>query len=202
MLVSVVNLKCSNCGESLSEAMARCPSCNQPVVIKKASSLLGMTPSELDSRRRLMDAATLGAGDSPFASDADFTSGCCLMRLKMFDQALIRFDKVLSTNPSNADAFFCAAIAVLKGKRPFLAPLSDVRRAQAYLDAAKTLEARGVFLCFIAYTKQDFYERRCLRVEPNWRQEMRSAVAKGLTLEDMRGLFALLGQQYSDEFLT
>ena len=195
MLVSVVNLKCSNCGESLSESMATCPSCDQPVVIRRVSSLLGLTPQELSARSRLVDFEAMRECGDPLDVDADFTAGCCLLRLKMFEQAIVRFEKVVSANPCNADVFFCMAIAVLKGKRPFLTPLADVRKAQDSLIAATMIEDRAIFHYFLAYIKQDFYARRFLRVQPDWRQELQSAQLMGITVEERGELFELLGQK-------
>ena len=193
MLVSVVNLKCSNCGESLSESVARCPSCDQPVVIKKVSSLLGLSPPELYARSRLMDREIMDGHNGELASDADFTAGCCFLRLKMFDMAIARLGKAVDSNPCNADAFFCMAIAVLKGKKAFLAPLVDIRKAQECLDAAILIDERGIFRYFLAYIKQDFYARRFLNVDPDWRSEMQSALSLGIGEEDHNELFDLLG---------
>ena len=194
MLVSVVGLKCSNCGESLSESMAICPSCDQPVVIRKVSSLLGLTMPELRTRSRLMDIEALRDCGDPLSADADFTSGCCLLRLKMFEQAIVHFDKAIAADPCNADALFCAAIAALKGKRPFLVSLADVRKAQECLVAASMIEDRAVFHYLLAYIKQDFYSRRFLRVEPDWRHELQCAIELGIVVEEKEELFMLLGQ--------
>lgn len=194
MLVSVVGFKCSNCGESLSESMATCPSCDQPVVIRKVSSLIGLTMPELRARSQLMDVEALRDCGDPLSADADFTSGCCLLRLKMFERAIARFDKAVAADPCNAEALFCSAIAALKGKRPFLASLADIRKAQECIVAAEMVEERAVFYYFLAYIKQDFYARRFLRVEPDWRQELQCALAMGIAVEEKQELFALLGQ--------
>lgn len=201
MLVSVVNLKCSNCGESLAESMSRCPSCDQPVVIKKMSSLFGVPPAELNMRWRLMDRARLEEQDNDLVSDADFTAGCCFLRLKMFDRAMMRFDKTVTLNPGNADAFFCMAVSALKGKRPFLVPLADIRKAHESLDAAVMIEERAIFRLFLAYVKYDFFARRFLQIEPDWQTELLSAVALGLTDEDVDELFTALGQACPKELL-
>ena len=198
MLVSVVNLKCSNCGEPLSESMTMCPSCDQPVVIKKISSLLGLTQSELYARSRLMDSGALKKQGISTA-ETDFTAGCCLLRLKMYDQAIERFDSVIEINPCNADVYFSMAIADLKGNRPFLAPLINIRRAQESLTCATMIEDRAVFHYLLAYIKYDFYARRFLRVEPNWQLEFQNALALGITTEESDELFEILEKDCPEE---
>ena len=193
MLVSVVNLKCSNCGESLSESMARCPSCDQPVVIKKISSLFGLPPTELYSRSRLMDYEIMGGQNRNLVPDADFTAGCCFLRLRMFDQAFVRLSRAVDSNPCNADALFCLAITVLKGRKAFLVPLADIRKVQEYLNAAILVDERSVFRYFLAYIKQDFYARRFLNVYPDWRSELQCALSLGVDHAECDELFNLLG---------
>lgn len=193
MLVSVVNLKCSNCGESLTESMAKCPSCDQAVVIKKVSSLLGLPSAELHSRSRLMDREIMGGQNGNLVSDADFTAGCCFLRLKMFDQAIVRLGRAVDSDPCNVNALFCMAIAALKGKKAFLVPLADIRKVQEYLDAAMLVDERGIFRYFLAYIKQDFYARRFLKVEPSWHDEMQIALSLGVGQEERDELFNLLG---------
>ena len=199
MLVSVVNLKCSNCGERLSESMSRCPSCDQPVVIKKVSSLFGLSSLELQTRSRLMDREVMSGQSGDLASDADFTAGCCFLRLKLFDQAIERLGKAVDSNPCNVDALFCMAVAALRGKKAFVVPLADIREAQGYLDAAIMIDDRGIFRYFLAYIKQDFYARRYLKVEPNWLDELQSALAFGIDNAERDELFNLLGVVCPDE---
>lgn len=198
MLVSVVNLKCSNCGEPLSESITRCPSCDQPVVIKKISSLLGLTQSELYARSRLMDSEGVKNQGTLYA-DTNYTAGCCLLRLKMYDQAILRFGKVIEISPCNADVFFSMAIADLKGLRPFLAPLVNVRKALENLARATMIEDRAVFHYFLAYIKFDFYARRFLRIDPNWQYEFRNALTLGLTTEEANELFDVLEKECPEE---
>lgn len=194
MLVSVVNLKCSNCGESLSESMMRCPSCDQPVVVRNVSSLLGLNHAQLSARRSAVDRELMGRCDGSFDAAADFTVGCCLLRLKMYEQSIERLARAISTDPYNVESLFCSAIAALRGRKAFVTPLADLRQAQKFIEAAILIDERPIFRFFLAYIKQDFYDRRCLKIEPNWRWEFQRALSLGLGADDRAELFDLLGQ--------
>lgn len=196
-MVSVINLKCSNCGDVLSERQTICESCMQPVVIKKMSSLMGLSPQELNKRGRLIGAEASKGGE--FASDANFTAGCCFLRLKLYDQAFSRFEKAFNEDMDNAEAYFYAAVARLMGKRPFLCPLVELRKAQEYAEAAMAIDDRAIFHYFLAYIKLDFYAKKFLKVTPDWRQEYQESLGNYISKEDVDDLFNLLGQQCPKE---
>ena len=202
MLVSVVNLKCSNCGAPLAESMSRCPSCDQPVVIKKFSSLLGLASTDLNMRWRLLNNETVGGRNGALTSGADFTIGCCLLRLKMFDRALLSLGRVVTSDPYNVEALFCMAVAGLKGRRPFQVPLADIRKIQECLDAALLIDERAIFRYFLAYLKYDFYERHFLRVVPNWQQELQASIVLGLSAEEQSELINMVEDQGLKEFMN
>ena len=201
MAVPIEDVKCSNCGCTLSGLELTCPVCGQPMIVKNISSLLGMTPLALNARRRLMESELQRGVGMPFAADANFTIGCCLLLLKMFDQSIVRFAKAIDTNPYNAEAFFCMAIAVLKGRRPILTPLANIKNAQQNIDAAAMIEERSLFRYFMAYIKYDFYARQFLRVTPNWQWELQRARMLGITDKESVALFAILGQECPREFV-
>lgn len=198
-MVQVVNLKCSNCGDSLTECQTVCESCMQPVVVKHMSSLAGLTPQELNRRGRIMGQEAQKGGE--FASDASFTAGCCFLRLKLYDQALPRFEKAFNEDMDNAEAYFYAAVTLLKGRRPFLVPLVDLKKAQEYVNAAIMIDDRPLFHYFLAYIKLDFYAKKFLRIEPDWKYELQTALSTGIKQDDQFDLFGLIGQACPNEII-
>lgn len=196
-MVQVLNLKCSNCGDALTERQTVCESCMQPVVIKHMSSLAGLTPQELNKRGRLMGQEAQKGGE--FSSDANFTAGCCFLRLRLFDQALPRFERAFNEDMDNAEAYFYAAVSLLKGRRPFLTPLSELRKAQEYISAAIMIDDRPLFHYFLAYIKFDFYSKKFLRIDPDWKFELHTALSTGIKQDDQHELFGLIGQLCPEE---
>ena len=194
MLVQVVDLKCSNCGDALSEKQVRCESCGSPVVIKRMSSLMGMMPQDLNKRGRMMAQELQNGQSGELASDANFTAGCCFLKLKLYDQALPRFEQAFNANMDNAEAYFYAAVALLQGRRPYLTPVANLNKAVEYVNAALMIDDRPLFHYFMAYLKQDYYARKFLRVQPDWKFELSQAFQLGLDEDDSIELFELLNQ--------
>ena len=84
-------------------------------------------------------------------------------------------------------------IPLLKGKKAFLTPMANIKKAIEYVNAALMIEDRGVFHYFLAYIKFDFYARKFLRISPDWREELVLAQATtNLSPTDCDMLFDIL----------
>lgn len=193
MAVKVVDMKCSGCGAALSASQSFCEYCGNPIVVSSFNSIVGRTASELNRLVRALDGEASGGGGSEMENMAKFTQASCYLKLKLYDKAIQRFEEAIEENFDNPETYFYAAVALLKGKKAFLTPLDSVRKAEAYLDAALDIENRGVFNYFKAYLKYDFYARKFLNVQPDWRAELQTAVSNNLSRCDADMLFAVLG---------
>ena len=94
--------------------------------------------------------------------------------------------------PCDPDSYLRASVKLLGGKKPFLAKHSDIDRIDAYMKAALKMEHSGILLYFWAYVKYDFYERKFLRTEPDYRSLLREAREAGVTEKEIEALFAML----------
>lgn len=123
---------------------------------------------------------------------AGMMEGLRLLKLGLHAQALVSFEKALRTNVPDPDAYFYAAAAMLKGKRPFLADRKTIQAIEEYLTAASRIEDRPVYSFFLAYVKYDYYHRKMLRTTPDHTKLLRHARERGLTPEQIGELFSLL----------
>ena len=136
----------------------------------------------------------LREGTSPeLNSNIKFTLGGCYLKLKLYDKALQKFEDAIEDDFDNPEAPFYAAVSLLKGKKAFLAPMADIKKAMEYVNAALMVEDRGVFHYFLAYLKFDFYARKYLRISPDWEEELQLAQVTNLSPTDCDMLFDILG---------
>ena len=56
------------------------------------------------------------------------------------------------------------------------------------------IEDRPLFHYLLAYMKFDFYAKKFLRVQPDWKFELQRALSTGIRQDDQFELFELLGQ--------
>ena len=194
MAVQIIDMKCSNCDADLSASMLKCPYCKKPVVITSFNSVYAQDLPTLNQVSRDLD-KDLREGNTPeLSGNIKFTLGGCYLKLKLYDKALQRFEEAIEENFDNPEASFYAAVSLLKGKKAFLTPMADIKKAIEYVNAALMVEDRGVFHYFLAYIKFDFYARKYLRISPDWREELMLAQSTtNLSPTDCNMLFDILG---------
>lgn len=193
MAVKVINLKCSACGAALTPSQMQCEYCDRPVVVTSFNSVYAQDLPTLNRLSRALD-KDLREGVSPeLGADMKFTIGGCYLKLKLYDKALQRFEEAIEENFDNPEASFYAAVSLLKGKKAFLTPMANIKKAIEYVNAALMVEDRGVFHYFLSYIKFDFYARKYLRISPDWQEELILAQANNLSPTDCEMLFDILG---------
>ena len=192
MAVQLINMKCSGCGETLSPSMSECPSCGNAVVFSSFNSILKRTEQDLGKLARKLENDP-DANSPEMGNMVKFTLASCYLKLRLYDKALAKFEAAIEENLDNPETYFYAAVSLLKGKKACLTPMTNIRKALEYLDAATDIEPRGVFYFFKAYLKYDFFARKYLQVTPDYKAELRQAIANNLSPFDAEELFSILG---------
>ena len=189
MSLQTISLECPGCGYSISTDMKSCPRCKGPIIITSFHSVYDM--AELQTKEYVRGYQKALAAN-PDSMQLKASVAMCYLKLKMYDKAYEAFNQLLEDNFDDSESFFYAAVCLLKGKRPFLAQLSSVKKIQEYMEAAMLIEERGVYHLFLAYVKLDYYAKKALRVVPNWQDEVKLARQNGVSAEDTRILFEML----------
>ncbi|MDR2675236.1 MAG: hypothetical protein LBC18_10355 [Opitutaceae bacterium] len=193
MAVKVVDLRCSGCGGALAPSEHFCKYCGNAVVVTSFNSIYAATAQDAMRLSRALDKDPAAASGGEMGNLVNFTQAGCYLKLKLHDKALEKFEAAIEADFDNPEAYFYAAVCLLRGKKAFLAPLADIKKAIEYADAALMLENRGAFNYLKAYIKHDFHARRCLRISPDWRGEMSAALSNNLSPADAAALFQILG---------
>ena len=124
----------------------------------------------------------------------------CLLKLNMYEKAYEKFEKVIESDIDNSEAYFWAAVSLLKGKRPFINIRATVDQAIELTNTARMLEDRGIYSYFIAYLKYDYYELKKLKIEPNYLEELQKS-SNSITEQDIQMLAEVLKIENFDEKL-
>jgi hypothetical protein len=114
------------------------------------------------------------------------------LKLGLYPQALAACESMIMEDPMNADACYCAAIALLRGKQPFLLDRATIQKAEQYLNVAIAGDNLAVYHYMMAYLKLDYYSRKMLRTLPDYTFHLEQARAMQLKEEEIYELFALL----------
>lgn len=136
---------------------------------------------------------TKGLEEHPDNKDINFSIGMCYLKLRLYDKALDSFQKAMSEDINDSELYFYSAVCMLGGKKAFLTKRTDINKIEEYINAAIMLEQKGIYYYFLAYIKYDFYERKYLNTEPTYKDCLRDSDRCGVSQNDKKTLFEILG---------
>ena len=194
-MIQSVDLKCPGCGAGLSVDTTACPYCGKPAVITTFNSVYSMPLPEVNKyASSYRDALTR----APESKALNLAMGMCCLKLKLYDKALPAFDKAIEDNLDNSEAYFYAAVCLLKGKKAFLTPRADIDKIEEYINAANMIEPKGIYYYFQAYIKYDYFSRKFFRTSPTYQEAFATAKSYGLSHADVNQLYGILGVDCPD----
>ena len=196
MVTETHGAACRNCGAAADIGQTKCRFCKQPVLISTFNSVYAM-PTPMVSQYAAEYRAALQA--EPEAKDLNNGAAMCYLKLKLYDKALGAFEKAMEDNFDNAETFFYAAICLLGGKKAFLARRAEIDKIEEYINAALSIEPRGIFYYFQAYIKYDYFSRKFFSTSPTHHEALKKAKDAGLSSLDIEQLYGILGVSRPEE---
>ena len=192
MSAQTIEIKCPGCNAAVDTGQKICKWCKQPVVISTFNSVYDM-PIPLVNKVANANRQLLAA--DPESKEINFSVGCCFLRLKIYDKALSSFEKAMEDNFDNSEAFFNAAVCLLKGQKAFLAQRAAIDKIEEYINAALMIEPKGIYYYFLAYIKYDYFSRKSYKTAPTYQEALNMAVSSGVAVSpfDCQRLFEQLG---------
>jgi len=131
--------------------------------------------------------------NEPNAKDLNNSLAMCYLKLKLYDKALVAFEKAIEDNFDNSETFFYAAICLLGGKKAFLVQRPTIDKIEEYINVAMTIEPRGIYHYLLAYIKYDYFERKFFKTSPTYKEALQNATDAGVSPFDIEQLFGILG---------
>jgi len=96
--------------------------------------------------------------EQPESWRSHFDLGLIYLHLKMYDLATRHFKCTIELAPTFADAYFYLGLASIRGRRPKLMDLLEIRKIEEHLTKAIALDDRPAkFYYFAGILKYDFY---------------------------------------------
>lgn len=194
-MTQILDLECPGCGRPLSTDMQECPACHRPVVISSLNNLDVMSMLEINKYANTYQKALV---IDPANNKVNGALAMCFLKLKMYDKAIDAFDKAIVDNFDNSETYFWAAVAVLKGRKAFVCQRVEINKAEEYLNAATMIEPRGIYYYFMAYLRYDYFSRKFLKVQPDYKALVAEAIQNNVTPTDISQLFSVLGIEVPD----
>ena len=190
MAVQAINITCPNCGAGLSMDQKNCNYCRSPVHITSINEVASLPTLQI---HKYASSYRKDLAANPNDVTLNTSIAFCYLQLKMFDDAYNAFSKAIVDNFDNSETYFYLAVAMLKGKKAFLAPRADINKIEEYLQAAMMIEPKGIYYYFWAYIRYDHHFRKAYRMSPNYQELLAQAKQAGLSPTDITQLYSVLG---------
>lgn len=189
MAAQVVELKCPGCGGIIAITQKICDWCHKPVAISSFNSIYAMTMPQVN---KYAGAYKTILKANPDDNELNSSIAMCYLKLKLYDKALLAFEKAMEDNFDNSETFFYAAVCLLKGKKPFMVSRNVINQVLEYINAALMIEKRGLYYYFIAYIKYDYFYRKGFMISPNYQECLKTAITYGVSELDIQMLYDTL----------
>lgn len=188
--MEVISIKCPNCGASITTQTKKCDYCRSDIMIKSFRALSNMPLPQVN---KYMASYRAAAAEHPNNNDVNTSIGMCFLKLKKYDQAIGAFEKAQAGNFEDATPFFYAAVARLKGRKPFLCSRPEIDAMETDVNAAMSINPTAEQYYFLSYIGRDYFKRKFLKHSPAWEDLMTEAVNNGLSPADVKEFHAMTG---------
>lgn len=189
-MTQILELECPGCGRPLSTDMKECPACHRPVVISSLNNVDALSMLEIN---KYANAYQKALATDPANNKVNGALAMCFLKLKMYDKALAAFDKAIVDNFDNSEVYFWAAVAMLKGRKAFVCQRSEIAQAEEFINAAIMIEPKGIYYYYWAYLRYDYYNRKFLRIQPDYKALVAESCQNNVSIGDIDQLFIVLG---------
>lgn len=190
MSISVIDLECPGCGKPITIETKQCPQCFREIIISTFNSLDEISSAEIN---RLANGYRKNLNNKPENVELNASIAYCYLKLKLFEKAIPHFEKAIEDNFDNSDLFFYLAVALLKGKRPFLVSRDCIKKAEEYIQAAIMIEPKGIYYYLWSYIRFDHHYKKMFKMTPDYKELMLMAEDAGVSDCDISSLCRILG---------
>jgi len=189
MAHQVLDINCPGCGGRVNTGEKECKFCGGAIVISTFNSVFSMATPQLN---KYANSYKKALEENPEHPELNFSIASCYLRLKLYDKAIAAYEIAIHDSFDNSEAYFYAAVCLLKGQKAFVAERKNIDKIEEYINAALMIEPKGVYYYFLAYIKYDYFNRKYLNTTPSFSEALQIGKEHGLTEFDTVQLFDIL----------
>ena len=156
--------RCPQCGAPAPARPKKCEYCEAEFVVTSLASLGSFGKSGL---QKYVTHYTEGLKAEPDNADIYQAKGICFLELGLFDFAAKSLGRAIELNPENPDSYYYRAIALVRGRKPRLLSLAEIKAVDENLAAASQLNTTRATCHYLRLiVRADYFERHGLRLPP------------------------------------
>lgn len=185
----IVELNCPGCGARVTTGQQNCEYCHNSVVISTFNSVSNLNTLELNKYATTYKKALM---EYPDNIELNKSIAMCYLKLNLYEKALVSFEKAIEDNFDDSEVYFYAAVCLLNGRKPFSHVRSTIDKIIEYLNAAISLEEKGIYYYFLSFIKYDYFHRKHFITSPSFEETLELANNIGVSDYDIEELHKVL----------
>jgi len=190
MPTKIHDINCPGCGAPQDVSTRICKFCGAPVIITTFNAVSDLS---LPLINRFTSSYQKSLSEDANIPELHVSVALCYWKLKFYDKALENFQKAIEQDFDNADLYFYAAVCALGGKLPFYAKKPEIAMAEKYLEAAISIEPKGIYYFLWANISFEYYARKNLLTPQPHDRLHAQAMQVGVSEADKLELKKMLG---------
>jgi len=139
-----------------------------PEVLRDKTTFYVLGRLSREELQRTLDHYRNAVTTNSVDGEAHYGLALCYLQLQLYDLAIKNFKRALELMPEHADAYYYYAVSLIRGRRPKLLSLPEVKRIEEYLQTALQLDGRPAKYYYLAaILKYDYYLSNGLLCNPS-----------------------------------
>ena len=139
-----------------------------PEVLRDKTTFYVLGRLSREELQRTLDHYRNAVTTNSVDGEAHYGLALCYLQLQLYDFAIKNFKRALELMPEYADAYYYYAVSLIRGRRPKLLSLPEVKRIEEYLQTALQLDGRPAKYYYLAaILKYDYYLSNGLLCNPS-----------------------------------
>jgi len=161
---------CPQCGAPVKLGVKKCEYCEAEFIV---TSLAYLEKFDKTGINKYINHYKQSLKDNPENGELNLAMGICYFDLGLYDLATKFFSKAIEQLPDYGDAYYYYALALIKGRKPKVLTLTEVKKIEEHLNAAIQIDnSRAKYYYLWALIKYDFYMKNGLRISPPGIEEL------------------------------
>lgn len=155
---------CPQCGAPVKLSTKKCEYCEAEFIV---TSLAYLGKFDKTGINKYVNHYKQLLKDNPENGELNLAMGICYLDLGLYDLATKFFSKAIEQIPDYGDVYYYYALALIKGRKPKVLTLTEIKKIEEYINAAIQIDnSRAKYYYLWALIKYDFYMKNGLRMSP------------------------------------
>lgn len=182
--VKICTYECPNCSAPVSITDKICNHCFSHIYIQKVKDIDKLSNSDLSKHISIYKKNL----NQSFDVNTLQSLGICHYKNKMYNLALESFEKIITIEPENINAYYYSALSLLNGKRPYMQTFNCIKKVVLLLEAAISIKPEGRLYYFLYMIQVDFFDKKHLHTRYKMNDLKNMAIANAITNDEIEEL--------------